>query len=330
MGDFLGRRPILSLAALIGGLVLVIGFLIVEGSHQPQILSTVGAAVGPPTDGSNDGSSTDGSDADGPATPGLGSAPSGGPQVADANAAALAPAPGLLIVHTGTLAIRVPAIPAAIDRISAVVGDAGGFVATSKATGNGAEASATLEVRIPAAAWDPALTTLRGLGTVLDQEIGSDEVTGQVVDLDARVANLRATEAALQAIMAKAAKIDDILAVQEQLTDTRGQIEELVAKAAALRDAAAFGSLTLTLSVPAPAATPTPVASRPPLWDPGRDAELAGGKLVRIGQVGTTAAIWLAIVGIPIVLSLAIGLGILRLAWLGARRAGLVGGREPG
>ena len=95
----------------------------------------------------------------------------------------------------------------------------------SKESGTGADAAATADYRIPADAWERTLAGLRGLATVREQEISTDEVTGQVVDLGARIANLRATESALQAIMAKAARIEDVLAVQKQLTDTRGQIE---------------------------------------------------------------------------------------------------------
>jgi hypothetical protein len=325
MGSWLERRPWVVNAGIIGGGLLLIVLLIVgAGVQVPTVLSTVGAAVGNGTSVTSGASEAGGS----PAKPAAGPASTSGPEIASANA--LAPAPGLLIVHTGTLEIRVEAVPAALDRITSTVVAAGGYVAASKASGSGAEASATIDLRVPAATWDRTLTDLRAIGTVLDQEIGSEEVTGQVIDLDARVANLRATEAALQAIMAKATKIDDILDVQKQLTETRGEIEQLTAKAAGLRDRAAFGSLTIQLSVPAAAPTPTPVASKPPLWDPGRDAQLASGKLVRIGQVGTTAAIWLAIVGIPIVLAVLVGLGFLRLAWLGARRVGLVGGRELG
>jgi hypothetical protein len=322
MGDWLARRPYVVIAGM--GL-LVVALLFLSGGQVTTILSTVGAAIPPHTVGT--GVDTTGSDGTG-TTPAAGPTATSGPEIASADARA--PAPGLLIVHTGTLKVRVEAVPAALDRITSTVTAAGGYVAASKASGSGADATATIDVRVPAAAWDRALTDLRAIGTVLDQEIGSEEVTGQVLDLDARVANLRATEAALQAIMAKATKIEDILDVQKQLTDTRGEIEQLAAKSAGLRDRASFGSLTIQLSVPAPAATPTPVASKPPLWDPGRDAELAGGKLVRIGQVTATAAIWVAIVGIPIGLAVLTALGILRLAWLGARRVGLVGGRELG
>ena len=50
-------------------------------------------------------------------------------------------------------------------------------------------------------------------------------MTGQVVDLEARIRNLRASETALQGIAAKAIKISDVLEVQAQLTAVRGEIE---------------------------------------------------------------------------------------------------------
>ncbi|HEU4573229.1 MAG TPA: DUF4349 domain-containing protein [Candidatus Limnocylindrales bacterium] len=314
MERWLERRPTAAIVLFVGAIVVLVGLLALSGGETPKILSTVGAPVSNGQPGIASGPE---------AQPAPTSAPTG-PQIAAADA--LAPAPGLLIVHTGKLAVRVDAIAASIDRASSIATGAGGYVAASRTSGAGADATATIDLRIPAARWDTTLTAIRGIGTVLDQEIGSDEVTGQVIDLDARVANLRATEAALQAIMAKATKIDDILSVQKQLTDTRGEIEQLTAKAAGLRDRAAFGSLSVALSLPAPAATPKPAPSRPPVWDPGRDAALAGGTLVRMGQLGTTAGIWLAIVGVPVVVSLLLALGILRLAWLGARRLGWVGG----
>src|SRR5665811_879405 len=64
---------------------------------------------------------------------------------------------------------------------------------------------------------------------VLGEQSQTEDVTTQIVDLSARITNLEATEAALQAIMLKATKIADVLAVQQQLTDTRGQIEQATA-----------------------------------------------------------------------------------------------------
>ena len=101
--------------------------------------------------------------------------------------------------------------------------------------------------------------------------------------------------------MAKAARISDILDVQEQLTITRGEIEKLIAAKARLVDQASFGSLVVTFRLPPtalPAATPTPAKG----WDPGADVARATGKLVRIGQTTSSIGIWLAIVGLPLLI----------------------------
>src|SRR6476659_9724075 len=242
--------------------LLTIGLLLFGGSQTSTILSKVGASVG--------GTITQGSAPEGGTETGN---VSGGStdQAATSNQAAV-PQPALLIIHKGSLTLEVASIGPATASAADLVTSSRGFVAGSKETGTGADAVATADYRIPADAWERTLAGLRGLATVRAQEISTDEVTGQVVDLGARIANLRATESALQAIMTRAAKIDDVLAVQKQLTDTRGQIEELVAQKASLEDRAAFGSLTVTFVL---TARPAPAAPRPPGWDPARDVAAA-------------------------------------------------------
>jgi hypothetical protein len=313
-------------AAAVAGAVVLVTFvgLAFLGGQTSTILSTVGSSVGPNPDVAAQPQGAGQPDRPEP-TPASGTGSTAGGQVADADA--LAPAPGLLIVRTGTLRLEVGAVPEALERAAAIVAAAGGYVAASKETGSGVDSGGSIDLRIPATAWDRTLGSLRELGTVRGQDIGTEEVTGQVVDLDARVANLRATEAALQAIMAKATKIDDVLDVQRQLTDTRGEIERLVAKAASLRDRAAFGSLSVALVLPA-IPKPTVAPSVAPGWDPARDVDLATGKLVQVGQAATTGGIWVAIVGVPILLAGVLGAILLRILWLLARRAGLAGARD--
>jgi len=294
--------------ALVPILVLIVA--IFSGTQVSTILSKVGApinnvgnAVGPVPEATTDAGGT------------TGQTPSGGGSTQGEVASAVQPA--LLIIRTGKLSLQVSeasALSSTVSSAANLVGAAGGFVAASKEQGAADAASATVDYRIPAAAWERTLTGLRGLATVQSQEIGTEEVTGKVIDLGARITNLRATEAALQAIMAKATKIEDVLDVQTQLTDTRGEIEQLSAQKAQLEDRAAYGSLTVAFRVPAaprPAATPRAA----PVWDPGKDVEEATAKLVRVGQRATTAGIWITIVGLPILIALAIALGIAWLTW---------------
>jgi Domain of unknown function (DUF4349) len=314
----------IKLGAAAGGILLVaVLVLALFGGQTSMILSNVGAAVGDSSAGGGSGDgSTSGADGD---TGSSGSAPDSAADGSAAQVAALQPL-SLLVVHSGTLTLHTASIDDAISAAGALVGRAGGFVASSNEAGTGSDANAVVSYRIPAAAWESTLAALSRIGTVRDQAITAEDVGGTVLDLGARIANLRSTEGALQAIMAKATRIDDVLAVQKQLTDTRGEIEQLTAKKAGLENRAAFGSLTVRFRLPSPAPTPR-ATPRPPTWDPGADAAQATAKLVRIGQKAGTAGIWLAIVGLPLLIALAV---VLAVAWGAYRLASRRGRRSSG
>jgi hypothetical protein len=313
--DPISRRSLLALAGLV--VAVVVFALLTMGSQTSKILSTVGNPVG-------------GYDA-GAAVPPQEPAPAPTKEPAAGGQTAIDDQiPALLIVRTGTLDLEVPDLAQALAAADAAVTRVGGYVSASTRTVTTDDSTTRATYRIPSAAWDATLGALHLLAReVKAEEIRTEEVTGQVVDLTARISNLRATEAALQAIMAKATKIKDVLDVQGQLTTTRGEIERLVAEKGSLEKQASFGSLAVTFGLPVqpkPPATPKPVKA----WDPGSDAANATAKLVRIGQRATSVGIWLAIVGLPIalvaVVLLVLGWQLVRLGrWILARRSVVTG-----
>ena len=206
---------------------------------------------------------------------------------------------GPLIVRTGQLDLQVADIEAAIHAAETAITAVGGYVSGSQRSDDADKATAIVMFRIPAARWTDALDALRKLGTkVLGEQTSSQEVTAQVVDLGARLANLRVTETALQGIMDRATKIPDVLAVQEQLTGVRQQIEELTAQKQTLENQAALASLTVSFAPP-PAVAVTQVREG---WDPAREVDQAAAALVGLGQGLAGAGIWLLIVWLPILL----------------------------
>lgn len=213
------------------------------------------------------------------------------------------PAPAnLLIIKTGTMTLQVTAIDTAITAATQQVDALGGYASASQRAGDGDDAYASITFRIPVARWEEALTGLRGLAEkVLDEQTGTQDVTDQVVDLAARIRNLQATEAALQAIMAQAKEIKDVLAVQAQLTETRGEIERLTAEKGNFEGQAAFSTLTVAFSL-----KPNPVLAERKGFDPASEVDQASASLVGVLQALATAGIWFAIVWVPILLVLAI------------------------
>jgi len=160
------------------------------------------------------------------------------------------------------------------------------------------------------------LTAIRKIGVKdIFEQTGSSDVTSQVVDLNARIDNLKTTEAALQSIMTRTGAVADILAVETQLSDTQGQIEELTAERDNLANQAAMSTLAVTLQLPTSVTTQATQD-----WTLGSQVDQAVAALVRVGQGLATMAVWLVIVVLPVGIGVIVLLGIGILARRISRR----------
>ena len=228
------------------------------------------------------------------------------------------------IIRTGTIDLEVKDVPAALRIARDGMVALGGYVGASTTSNDSGRPSAQITYRVPADRWEAALDLLHGLNgqttKVVTEHTEAVEVTGQVVDLEARIRNLRASEIALQGIAEKATKVSDILEVQAQLTDTRGQIEVLTAQLKDLNDRAGYATLTANLNVPIAAVQATAKG-----WEPTTVVDEASANLLSILQALATAGIWFIIVWLPILLVAGAVAAI--VAWI-ARRTGLW--RRPG
>lgn len=296
--DFRERLPWPLIALLLAGAgVLAVAVLLMLGGQVSTVLSNVGSAVG--------GGPASGDAATGEAPPEAPAATGSDGHIADAAAAP----PELLIIRTGSLELEVTDLPAAVAAARRHVAAAGGYVSASDESAAGEAARASIVYRIPADRWDAAVAAIRGVADeVRHAAVQTEAVTAQVVDLGARIANLRASEAALQSIMLQATTIPSVLDVQEELTAVRGEIERLVAQKESLEERAAYGTLTVEFHLPA-----TPVVEEVQRgWDPAADVDRASGSLIGLGQFLASIGIWVGIVGLPIVLAGLLGAAI---AW---------------
>jgi len=164
----------------------------------------------------------------------------------------------------------------------------------------------TVTFRVPAASFDAAVLALREEGTLLSEQISTYEVTMQLVDLEARLRNLRASETALLELMTQATTVSDVLAVQTQLTVVRSDIESYEAQRAALADQVAMTTISVTIS---PIGSSIGDAARG--FDFGREVSLAVANLISVGRTVVIAAINLVIVVLPIALIGALAGGLL-------------------
>ena len=228
------------------------------------------------------------------------------------------------IIRTGSIQIEVSDVPTALRTARDAIVAMGGYVGASNTSNSDEQPFAEITYRIPADRWEDALDVLRNLNgltkKVVNEHTQAVEVTGQIVDLEARIRNLRASETALQAIAANAVKVSDVLEVEARLTDVRGQIEQLTAQLVDLNDRAAFTTLTASFSTPIVAVE---LASKE--WEPATTVDEATASLLSIAQDLANAGIWFLIVWVPVLLVIGLITGL--AVWF-ARRLGI--GRRRG
>ena len=234
-----GLRVIQVLTVLLVGLVVV-----ACGGSASQMLSTVGSSVG----GAQAQPAASAAPAEeAPAVDGSGQVPD---RTGSGEAPLSAPRDDLKIVYTGSLQLVVDDLATALAKAKTAVLATGGYIGASQESNDGDNSVATITYRIPATRWEDAIGDLRGLATkVVAEQTDATEVGGQLVDLDARIRNLRASEASLQQIAKGAGKISDLLEVEAQLTAVRGQIEQLEGQRAQLQDQVAYGTLVTTFGL---------------------------------------------------------------------------------
>jgi hypothetical protein len=206
------------------------------------------------------------------------------------------------VVRTADLRVKVAegGFGAAFDRVASIAAAGGGFVSSSTTASVDDARSGELTVRVPADRFDSVRQTLAGLGEVESQSIRGEDVSGQLVDFEARLTSLQAQEDALRVLVGQAKAVGDVLQVQSSLFSVRQQIEQLKAQKANLEQTVALATIQVSLFEPG-----APALSRPD----GDDRSLArsferaldgmvavvGGMIVVVGYLVPVVALGLVV-----------------------------------
>jgi hypothetical protein len=187
-----------------------------------------------------------------------------------------------------------------IDRASAVVtrldGDYVGSSTTVPRGGSDDVATGQVTFRVPVAAYEQALRELKGLGRYLGEESSSKDVSSEYVDLNAQLKAWKAQEATYLKLLERARSINDVIAIQNQLSEAQQNIERLQGQINYLGDQSARSTIVLDLTEPGGAAVPKGRLAR--AW------EVAWSGLATIGVATLVLLIWalpFALVGVGVV-----------------------------
>ena len=162
-----------------------------------------------------------------------------------------------LVVKTAEIGIRAGDVRGSAEEARRAAERFGGEVLSSRIYVGSGPVSADLVLSVPSGEFEVALDELRGLGDrVTTDTVEGQDVTEEFVDLESRERNLLAAEESLLTLYDRAESVEDTLTVERELTDIRGQIEEVQGKIRYLERRTATSEIVLHLEpvvAPAPA-----------------------------------------------------------------------------
>jgi type II secretory pathway pseudopilin PulG len=155
-----------------------------------------------------------------------------------------------MIARTIDLSIVVKDFAAARAALDGVLVRHRGYTAQLNVSGDpSSNGSLQASLRIPASEAESAIAELKAFGRVERETQSGEEVTMQHADLAARISNARETELRLKDILrTHTGKVADVLEVEQQISQTRGQIEQMEAELKALETRVDFVTISLSLS----------------------------------------------------------------------------------
>ncbi len=144
-----------------------------------------------------------------------------------------------LVVYTGYLKLRVKRLLEAVDEVTRLTEEQGGYIESLTRD--------VIIVRVPAKDFDAVLGAFAKLGELLERRIKALDVTEQFTDLGTRLAVSRESRARLLLLLEKVEEVEERLLILEEIKRLSEQIESMESTLATLQNLVDFYTITIEL-----------------------------------------------------------------------------------
>jgi hypothetical protein len=152
------------------------------------------------------------------------------------------------IIKDGTMRIKTDDMPASKKRFDALLKSLNAYYELEDLQNNDAEIRYELKIRLPAENFEKLISGIESGGDeITNKNIQARDVTEEYIDIATRLENKRAYMKRYQELLSKAQKIEDILAIDENIRTLQEEIESSEGRLKYLNDQVAFSTLNVTL-----------------------------------------------------------------------------------
>lgn len=160
---------------------------------------------------------------------------------------------GAKVIKNADLTVQTRDFDAFSKSLSSGIEAAGGYVERSDVGGRGYGSDrelrrASMVIRIPADKLDGFLSAVSEIANVVARSENAVDVTSNYVDTEARIKSLRVEYETLLDLLSRAESLDNIITLQDRLSNVRYQIESYEAKLRSYDDLVAYSTVRLEIN----------------------------------------------------------------------------------
>ena len=165
------------------------------------------------------------------------------------------------IISQASLDLEVSDVNTASTQLRGLVQSFGGFIEHISTSGGNNPEYGSAVVRVPSDRLLDALEGIERLGRPVGQTLGQHDVTGEAIDLEARLRSERSTEESLLKLLDRAESVSDVLTVERELNRVRADIERLQGQLDFIQRSVTLATITVSFTLPPGSVSVAPSAS---------------------------------------------------------------------
>ncbi len=168
-----------------------------------------------------------------------------------------APLESRKIIKHSNLSLETLEFDQSLQQISALIEEKGGYIESQSIDSYGnsyhrsgeyvQERSASIQARIPSEKLDQTISEVGGICNLLSKSESMEDISDQYFDSEARLSTLRLQEERLLEILSKADKLEDVITLEQALSNVRYEIERLTASLKRMDNQVTYSYLNLDL-----------------------------------------------------------------------------------
>ena len=153
------------------------------------------------------------------------------------------------LIKTGAVSLRSKDVGQARYEVQVLVDLYGGQIADDKTETDrsGSPLRSRMVLRVPVDDFDEVMDGLAKIDTLASTNTSSEDVTTQLIDVEARIKVQQASVQRVRQLLARAASIRDIMSIENELANRQAQLDSLLQQQAYLKDQTSMSTVKVNI-----------------------------------------------------------------------------------